>query len=126
LAPKSVSNSAGNRPQHQPKIRWKSGQKMATKLYPKLALNHPKICWNTYICVKSWNHGRIARGGHRLLTISPGPAMPYPSTPCRRAIPETPFSSFRGGPLSGRATYCQLLPLLTTHAIHLWFDPKYH
>jgi hypothetical protein len=30
-------------------------------------------------------HGRIVMGGHGLLKLSLGPAMPYPSTPCRRA-----------------------------------------
>jgi hypothetical protein len=31
---------------------------------------------------------RMARGIHRLLKVSLGPAMPYPSTPCGRATPE--------------------------------------
>jgi hypothetical protein len=44
-------------------------------------------------------HGRMARGGHGLLK-SPGPAMPDPSTPCRRATPEMaePLQPFQGWP----------------------------
>jgi hypothetical protein len=34
-------------------------------------------------------YGCMARGGHGLLKVSSGPAMPYPSTPCGRATPET-------------------------------------
>jgi hypothetical protein len=34
-------------------------------------------------------HGRIARGGHGLSKVSLGPTMPYLSTPCRRATPDT-------------------------------------
>jgi hypothetical protein len=31
----------------------------------------------------------MARVGHALPKVSLGPAIPYPSTPCRRATPET-------------------------------------
>jgi hypothetical protein len=41
-------------------------------------------------------HGRMARGGHGLFRVSPGPAMPYPSKPCGRAIPETNVRPFQG------------------------------
>jgi hypothetical protein len=34
-------------------------------------------------------HGRMSRGGHGLRKVSPGLAMPYPSTPCGQATPET-------------------------------------
>jgi hypothetical protein len=34
----------------------------------------------------------MARGGHGLHTVSLGPAMPFPSTPRRRATPETAIS----------------------------------
>jgi hypothetical protein len=84
---------------------------ISPKMAPKLALNHPKICRNTYICVKSWNHGRMARGGHGLPTVPLLAAIPYASMPCRWAIPETPYGCFRGGTPSGWATCCQLLPL---------------
>jgi hypothetical protein len=33
-------------------------------------------------------HGRVARGGHGFPKVTSGPAMPYPSTPSRRATPE--------------------------------------
>jgi hypothetical protein len=33
--------------------------------------------------------GRMARGGHGLPKVSPGSAMPYPSTPAGRATPKT-------------------------------------
>jgi hypothetical protein len=31
----------------------------------------------------------MARGGHGLHKVSGGPAIPYPSTPCKWATPET-------------------------------------
>jgi hypothetical protein len=34
-------------------------------------------------------HGLMARGGHGLPQVSPGPTMPDPSTPYRRATPKT-------------------------------------
>jgi hypothetical protein len=34
----------------------------------------------------SYIHRRMARGGHKLSEVSPGPAMPYPSTPCHKAV----------------------------------------
>jgi hypothetical protein len=40
-------------------------------------------------------YGRVARGGYGLPKVSPGPAMFYPSTPCRRATPERPL--WQGG-----------------------------
>jgi hypothetical protein len=41
------------------------------------------------------DHGRMARGGHKLPEVSLGPAMPYLPTPCRRATPETGNPSAR-------------------------------
>ena len=35
------------------------------------------------------NHGRMARGGHGLPKVSPGPAMPNQSIPCGWATPKT-------------------------------------
>jgi hypothetical protein len=35
------------------------------------------------------SHRGMAKGGHGLPKVIPGPAMPYPSTPCKRATPET-------------------------------------
>jgi hypothetical protein len=43
----------------------------------------------------------MARGGHGLPKVLPGPAMPYPSTPC------------------GRAACGRLLPFWTPHAVRL-------
>jgi hypothetical protein len=58
-------------------------------------------------------YGRMARGGHGIPKVSPGPAMPIPSlpfggggTPLKR-----PYSHFRGG---------RLLSLWTPHAIRPW------
>jgi hypothetical protein len=44
---------------------------------------------------KSWAY---SKGCHGLLKVSLGPAMPYPSTPCGRATPETAFHPFQGWP----------------------------
>jgi hypothetical protein len=41
-------------------------------------------------------NGRMARGGHGLLKVSPGPAMPDPSTPCGWATPEMNKRPFQG------------------------------
>ena len=41
-------------------------------------------------------HGCMARGGHGNLKVSPGPAMPYLSTPCGQAILETALWPFQG------------------------------
>jgi hypothetical protein len=53
------------------------------------------------------NYKHMVRGGHRLPKVSPGPAMPYPSTPCGRATPQTalrpsstPLEALRHTPLS--------------------------
>jgi hypothetical protein len=40
------------------------------------------------------DHERTATGGHGLPIVSPGPAIPYPSTPCGRATPETALWPF--------------------------------
>jgi hypothetical protein len=37
----------------------------------------------------TYPHGRMARGDHGIPKVSPGPALPYPFTPCGRATPET-------------------------------------
>jgi hypothetical protein len=43
-------------------------------------------------------HGDMARSGHGLLKVSPGSAMPYPSTPCGRTAPETALWLFQALP----------------------------
>jgi hypothetical protein len=41
---------------------------------------------------------RMARGGHGLPKVLPGPAMPCSSTPCGRATPETALQPFQEWP----------------------------
>jgi hypothetical protein len=36
---------------------------------------------------------------HGLPKVSPGPAMPDPATPCKRATPETALRPFQGWPI---------------------------
>jgi hypothetical protein len=43
----------------------------------------------------SFPPGRLARGGHGLPKVSPGPAMTYPSIPCG-TTPETALWAFQG------------------------------
>jgi hypothetical protein len=54
--------------------------------------------WSDDLLVKRSNshHGRMARVGNELPNVSPGHAMPYPSTPCGRATPETALQLFQG------------------------------
>jgi hypothetical protein len=42
------------------------------------------------------HHGRMARGGHGLPKVSPGPTLPYSSMPCRQAIPRAALPPFWG------------------------------
>jgi hypothetical protein len=55
--------------------------------------------------------GRMARGGHGLPKVSPGPAMRDTSIARGKA---TPYGHFRGGPPAGRAACSRLLPFLDT------------
>jgi hypothetical protein len=48
--------------------------------------------------VKVSNHRRMARGGHGLPKVSPEPTMPYPSSPCGQATPQTALRSVPGWP----------------------------
>jgi len=51
--------------------------------------------------VSELDYGRMARGDHGLPKVLLGPAMPYPSMPCRRATPETAlwlYGPFRDDP----------------------------
>jgi hypothetical protein len=45
--------------------------------------------------------GLKSRGGHGLPKVALGPTMPYPSTPCGWAIPETILWPFQGWPPRG-------------------------
>jgi hypothetical protein len=56
---------------------------MLSRIRRNYLLDNPKNASSTYF------QGRMARGGHGLLKVSQGPAMPYPSIPCGRANPET-------------------------------------
>jgi hypothetical protein len=40
----------------------------------------------------------MARGGHGLPKVSPGPTLPNPSTPCGGATAETALQQFQGWP----------------------------
>jgi hypothetical protein len=67
-------------------------------------------------------HGRMARGGHGLPKVSPGLAMPNPSTLCRLATPETALRLFIGWP-AHRAGSLQLSStLLDTPRRPLMFE----
>jgi hypothetical protein len=67
-------------------------------------------------------HGRMASGGHGLFKVLPGPAMPYPSTPCGRATPEMALRPFHGWPThrAGQVACGRLPPIWRRHAIRLW------
>jgi hypothetical protein len=62
----------------------------------------------------------MERGDHGLPKVSPGPAMPYPSTPCAvgRSTLKRPNSCYRRGPPTGRVACGRLLPhwIPTTYA----------
>jgi hypothetical protein len=62
----------------------------------------------------------MASGTLGLPKFSPGPAMPDPSMPCRRATPETGFVRFRGGPLAGQTVYGSLLPPWIPQVVWAW------
>jgi hypothetical protein len=53
-------------------------------------------------------HGRMTRSGHGFPKVSPGPAMPYPSTPCRRATFEATLWLFHpfGHPTPYAYAFC--------------------
>jgi hypothetical protein len=48
--------------------------------------------------VNNQSHGRMARGGHELPNVSPGPVIPDPFTPCGWATPEMALQPFQGRP----------------------------
>jgi hypothetical protein len=68
---------------------------------PSLSLPWRVTCPNSRDRVNTWlrdTRANIARGGHGLPKVVPGLAMPYPSTPCGRATPETDILLFHGWP----------------------------
>jgi hypothetical protein len=55
-----------------------------------------RLCYRNEVCNSSnatsvlcSSHWRMEKGGHGLPKVSPGPAIPDTSMPCRQAIPET-------------------------------------
>jgi hypothetical protein len=60
----------------------------------------------------------MARGGHGLPKVSPGPAISYPPTPCERATPETALHE-GGGSLLASSTPLDT-PRRTPKVIHLY------
>jgi hypothetical protein len=63
----------------------------------------------------------MARGVRGLPKVSPGPAMPYPSMPCRRATPETALRPFQRWPAHGACSLqTSSTPLDTLYLIRLW------
>jgi hypothetical protein len=62
----------------------------------------------------------MARGGHGLLEVLPGPTMPYALLrPAGGPTLKQPYDHFRGGLPTGRATCSRLLPLWTPHVLRL-------
>jgi hypothetical protein len=61
-------------------------------------LPEERKAWKDQKRPQSQKHSRMARGGHGLPKVSPGPAMPNPSTPCERETPETALRLFQGCP----------------------------
>jgi hypothetical protein len=66
----------------------------------------------------------MARGMHGLPKVSPGPAMPYLSTPCRRATAKTAFCLFIGWPAC-RAGGLRLSPTPLDTPRHTGLAPSY-
>jgi hypothetical protein len=71
------------------------------------------------IVSQTLDQGRRAWGGHGLPKVSPGPAMPYPSTPCGRATLKQPYGPFRGSSPTRRAACGRLPPLWTPNVVRL-------
>jgi hypothetical protein len=71
------------------------------------------------------SHVRMARGAHGLSKVSPGPAMPYPFTPCGREPLKRPHGNLRSRPPVGWAASGRLLILLTPHGVRLWKKPSF-
>jgi hypothetical protein len=59
-------------------------------------------------------HGRMARGGHGLPNVSPGPAMPDSFMLCGQTTPETALQLFQGWPARRADSLQSLSTLLDT------------
>jgi hypothetical protein len=64
-------------------------------------------------------HGHMVSGGHGLLKVSLGSAMPYPSTPYGQPPLKGPHRRFRAGRLQGERAPAILLPLWIPHDVCL-------
>jgi hypothetical protein len=73
----------------------------------------------THVTIQYVAHFHMTRGGHELPKVLLGPAMPYPSTLCGFATPETAFWAFHGW-----STRDHLLSRWTPHSVHLFRAPK--
>jgi hypothetical protein len=51
------------------------------------------------VCITWLQHRLMAWGGHGLPKVSPGPAIPYPSTPCGQTTPKTSLQLPQGWPV---------------------------
>jgi hypothetical protein len=72
-----------------------------------------------------WGHGHMARGGHGLLKVSYGPAMPNLLCPAGGPPLKQPYSLLIGGLLTGRATCDRLIPFgHPTPYAYGWGDNK--
>jgi hypothetical protein len=56
---------------------------------------------HTHVLARTNAHRRMAKGGHGLPNVSPGPAMPYLSMPCGQATLKQPYGCFWGSPPTG-------------------------
>jgi hypothetical protein len=78
-----------------------------------------------------FRHGRMARGAHGLSKVLFGPAMPYPSTPCEQATPETARQLFQGWPthraggLRPSSTLLDTPRCMSMPPLHLVFLPRW-
>jgi hypothetical protein len=61
----------------------------------------------------------MARGGHRLPKVSPGPPCLTLLRPAGGPPPKRPYGHFRGSPPAGRAACSRLLPPWKPHAVRL-------
>lgn len=67
----------------------------------------------TLMSPSAWVNGK---GGHRLPKVSPGLAMPYPTSPCGRPPMKWSYVRFRGSHPPGE----RLVAPWTPHAVGLW------
>jgi hypothetical protein len=81
-----------------------------------LSQNRAMLAQSVNVNLGDW-HERMARGGHRISKVSPGPAMANPSTPCGRATAEGATSGVAHP--QGKRPAVVFYPLGQTHAVRL-------